>query len=137
MKKFMLLIFLGLCCTLLLACDGPGGCDKPKTIELTAADDGKTVEMASIDEIKVVLPSNPSTGYEWVNMLTEGSIIVQVGDSVYIADPECGDRPGCGGTETFTFEATQTGTGAIKLYYMREWETESLQDQFSVTVIVR
>lgn len=137
MQKIILCIFAGMCCALLLACDLPSGCDQAKTIELTQADDGQTVAMNLIDEIKVVLPSNPSTGYQWVNMLTEGSTIVQVEDSVFTADPDCGDRSGCGGTETFTFEATKTGTGAIKLFYMREWETEiEPLKQFAVTVVV-
>lgn len=135
MKKVVWCILMVFCCALLLACDGPGGCDKPKTIELTEADNGQTVKMNLTDDIKVVLFSNYSTGYEWVNMLTEGSFIVQVGDSIYAPDPECIDRTGCGGLQTFMFEATQTGTGAIKLYYMRSWETEHI-DEFAVTVIV-
>ncbi len=128
----LLVLFFGV---IFSACDGSGGCGTTTTIELTEADNGKTIEINLNEQIEVALSSNPTTGYQWINMLTEGSFIVQVGDSVFETDPDCGQMDGCGGTQFFTFKATQTGTGAIKLFYMRAWDGEPLR-QFSVTVVV-
>lgn len=133
-KLMVLFLMVGLCGPMLTACDGPGGCNAAKTIQLTEEDNGQTVAMNLVDKIEVVLPSNPSTGYQWVNMLTEGGIVVQVGDPIYEQYPECQGRDGCGGTETFHFEATQAGTGAIKLVYEQTWVNEPSK-QFEVTVI--
>lgn len=135
MNKVTVMFLLLVSGMMFTACDGTGGCDTPTTIALTAADNGQTVAMGLDDQIKVTLDSNPSTGYRWVNMLTEGSLIVQIGDSEYVEDPGCGGADGCGGTETFIFGPVQSGTGAIKLYYTRSDGIEPI-DEFFVTIDV-
>jgi inhibitor of cysteine peptidase len=136
MKKSIIFILLTVFSGFVLsACDGPNGCDSTKTITLTQENSGETIHINPDDTIKVVLSSNPTTGFQWVNMLAEEGIIVQAGDSTYEQNPECAGMEGCGGTETFYFEAIQSGEGAIMLSYMQTWANNPIEE-FAVTVVV-
>lgn len=137
MKPIYYVLMIAVFMAMAVGCDDPCVPIKGKIILLTDADNGTTIEMNLNDQLKIILASNPSTGYSWENTLTEEAILVQEGDSVYVQDPLCGNQVvGCGGTETFSFKAVSTGTGQIKLIYNRSWETEEPIDQFEVTVIV-
>lgn len=136
MKAFCCILVSAVFVAMVFGCDGGGGCNRSQTIALTEADNGKTVAMNLVDQIEVTLSANATTGFVWENVLTEGSIIVQVGDSVYTVNPSCAHLDGCGGTETFTFEAVETGTGSIKLIYHQPFSDADPLKVFEVNVIV-
>jgi len=86
------------------------------------------------EELVVELPSNPTTGYAWI--VAESGPLTQVGEAEYTSEATP-DVVGAGGTETFTFEATEVGSGTLKLEYRRSWETGvAAEDVWSVTVTV-
>lgn len=135
MKTFFYIVMTAVLAAMIFGCEQPsGGCGTGKTIKLTEEDNGQVVKMTLADKIKVTLSSNATTGYTWENALTEGSIMVQEGESIYTNDPTCEGKPGCGGTQTFTFKAVSSGTGKIKLIYHQPWSSAEPAKQFEVTV---
>jgi inhibitor of cysteine peptidase len=123
------LVFVG---TLVLsACVIPGQGGK----EVTKADNGKTVEVTKGSDLKVVLESNPTTGYKWEVKEVDASILKQAGEAAYKADS---DAVGAGGKETFTFNAVGAGQTTLKMEYRRPWETEEpAVETFAITIVVK
>lgn len=103
--------------------------------EITEADNGKTVEVAKGNDLKVVLESNPTTGYSWQVKEVNASILKQVGDPEFKPDSSA---IGAGGKETLTFNAASAGQTTLKLEYRRPWETEEpAVNTFTLTVVVK
>jgi inhibitor of cysteine peptidase len=104
------------------------------TDTLDEGDSGSTVSLGVGDRIEVTLPSNQTTGYQWV--VTDLGPLTQVGESEYDAPSSTG-VVGAGGTEKFTFEAKKTGSGTLTLEYRRAWEKDvPAEEAWSVTVEV-
>jgi inhibitor of cysteine peptidase len=95
-------------------------------------DSGGSVTLAVGDSITIELPSNITTGYSW--QVADDGGLEQSGDPVY--DAPNTDAAGAGGTETFTFEATETGSGEIVLEYVRPWESVQPAETWTLDVEV-
>ncbi len=106
------------------------------TLKLTQADDGKTFAVAASDIIQVVIPGNPTTGYEWVAVLVDkdAALIQQVGEAAYAPDSTDDGVVGSGGVYTFTFKALAEGQATLKLAYARPWESAQPAQTFSATL---
>ncbi len=103
--------------------------------EITKADNGKTIEVAKGSEVKVVLESNPTTGYSWQVKEVDAVILKQVGEAQFKADSSA---VGAGGKETFTFNAASAGQTTLKMEYRRPWETDApAAETFAVTIVVK
>lgn len=115
----------------LAACGGGGGLDP---VELTADDDGSTVELAEGQELVIRLESNQTTGFRWnVVESPPEETLVQV--SAEYEEPEDG-LVGEGGTEVWTFRAAGRGEGSLRLSYVRPFDPDDIQGTFGVTVRV-
>jgi predicted secreted protein len=80
-------------------------------VELTAADDGTTVDLKQGQKLVVTLESNPINGYGWfVDPPLDGNVLTQDGEAVY--DPEAG-------TQTFRFTAADPGAVHLDMLYER------------------
>lgn len=109
MKKIFL-PFVAL--ALMLAACGGKTTDSP-AIEISDA--GKTIEVAAGNEFKIVIDSNPSTGYHWdvIGELDE-SIVLFVSNEYRADEPV---MPGSGGKDVWTFKAVAPGETTIVLGY--------------------
>jgi predicted secreted protein len=83
-------------------------------------------------EIKLVLESNPTTGYSWtVNKLDTSYLCAEnlnTSDNTssdYTSDPHEPGMVGYGGHHTFKFLAIKSGETEIQLQYKRLWESEN------------
>ncbi len=102
-------------------------------ITLTEDDSGREVSLRVGEKLKIILKSNPSTGYQWdVAPFNESVIKLSEGPLVY----EKKKIPGGEGETVFVFEAVSPGTTTIKLMYRRPWEKFSPASTFEVTVKV-
>ena len=99
---------------------------------LTIDDDGGQIDLKNGDEIALVLPGNPSTGYEWV-VIEAPSILEEVGEAKFL--PES-DLIGAGGEFHFRFVATGPGTAQLRLVYERPFEEVEPVDAFEIDVTV-
>ena len=118
---------------------GSGDADKPAGLALTDVDNGKSFTVKVGDTITVVIPGNPTTGYEWATDLSEDSaaLLALTGDPVYQQDPGSEDLVGAGGEYTFTFTAKAAGQAELGLKYWRSFEAEvDPIDTFAVNVTI-
>jgi len=107
----------------------------PSGVWLSEADDGSTASVEVGDRVRVLLPSNPTTGFSWQSVEEPApTVLVLAHEPIFVAGSEL---LGAAGTESFVFIATGTGTTSISLEYARPFEPGSATDDWSVTVIVR
>jgi inhibitor of cysteine peptidase len=122
---------------LLLLIIGLAGCqdraDAGSTVELTAADSGRTITLAPGDRLSITLGSNASTGFRWVLTTEPDPAVVALSGSRYVA-PET-ELVGAGRTEIWTFQATGEGTTTIELRYERS-SGETAEEPFTLTTKV-
>jgi inhibitor of cysteine peptidase len=107
-----------------------GACSTARTLNLD--DDGMRIELETGDEVELVLPGNPSTGYEWV-MTEAPPNLQQVGEPEFV--PES-DLIGAGGEFHFRFKATEPGTAQLSFSYERPFEEVEPLDAFEIEVTV-
>jgi len=132
-------VVLGSLCAVIvsLSCAGIDAVSAaPPPITLIGQDAGKTFEVAVGQQVRVQLPSNPTTGYQW-SVLGDPAPLKFV-KSDYAADPQAAGRMGAGGTQTLRFTAKASGKVELKLGYARSWEKDVPPAKtFSVTIVVR
>jgi inhibitor of cysteine peptidase len=98
--------------------DGTPG---PRLITVTASG---PVSVTVGDTVAVVLPANPSTGFQWeVATAPDLQVLAAAGDQSYTPSTRESPMPGAGGTASFRFLAVAGGTTGITLVYRRRWET--------------
>ena len=107
-----------------------GACSTARTLNLD--DDGMRIDLDTGDEVELILPGNPSTGYQWV--VTEApSILEQMDEAEFVAES---DLIGAGGEFHFRFIATEPGTAQLVLVYERPFEEAEPLDAFEIEVTV-
>jgi inhibitor of cysteine peptidase len=100
---------------------------------LTAADNGKSIELKVGAEATLRLPENPSTGYRWAVDAAD-SKIVDITQSEYAP---ASNAPGAGGETQWAIKAKAPGSTTIKFKRWRPWEGDkSLIERYEVTVHV-
>jgi len=95
------------------------------------------IDVSVGQEFRIVLDSNPTTGFEWqLAAPLDEPLVTLVGDA-YSVPPTPG-RTGAGGKHTWTFRAMRRGQTVIALKYSRSWEkgVDPLK-KIIFTVIVR
>ena len=112
--------------------------DFPSEVQLSDEDNGSSVQLARGGKLIVALASNPTTGYSWsVGESSDAALVLQ-GEPQYVPAGSTTPVVGAGGTEVFTFEASDTGTANLVLEYRRPFEPGvAPQQTFSVTVEIR
>lgn len=122
-RSFLVLIMCGL---VLAACSGsraaePLGatCDQ---FQSTPTVDESAVVAAGSD-VKVVLCSNPSTGFSWGEPQIGDTTVLELVNRAYVA-PDGASLPvvGAAGGEVLTLRAVATGTTTLVIEYGQPWE---------------
>jgi inhibitor of cysteine peptidase len=72
-------------------------------------------------EFRVILKSNPTTGYSWTPKFDPKYI--QLVNSKYVPYKTSNNVVGSGGVQIFTFKAIKKGFSRITFEYQRSWET--------------
>ena len=102
---------------------------------LTQADNGRTIQAHTGDQIIISLDENPSTGFLWAIDKTDNSMLTQQSSDF---TPMPGGALGSGGTRVFTFVAKNAGTVNLQLKYWRSFEGDSsIIRRFNVTIQVQ
>ena len=106
------------------------------TLKLGQIDEGKTFAVKVGDTIQVVIPGNPTTGYEWTAVLADkdAAFIQQVGEPQYAANNTDDNLVGAGGVFTLTFKAVAKGQAVLKLAYARSFESVQPAQTFTATL---
>ena len=116
----------------------------PMEVQLTDADNGRTVQLAQGGKLIIALQSNPSTGFSWYAGELAGPQLRLAGEPEYVPPASTTPVVGAVGTQVFTFEApagialdpaTQTGIVQLSMEYRRGFEPNAAPDKkFAVTV---
>jgi inhibitor of cysteine peptidase len=98
----------------------------------TTSEDGAEVELGAGEEIELVLPGNPSTGYTWV-VAEVSPVLEMVGEPEF--QPES-DLVGAPGEYRFRFVGREAGAVNLLLTYERPFEEAEPLDTFAIQVTV-
>jgi inhibitor of cysteine peptidase len=93
---------------------------KPGAIEVGEAEAGSTVSLTAGQELRVTLPGNPTTGFNWTVASADAGVLALAGEPSFKPDSAA---IGAGGTITLTFKAVAAGDTELALKYSRSWET--------------
>ena len=124
-----IVLLLVLVATLLL--DVTAGTQEVRFGFLTQLEE-KTVKMPLNSDLKVVLDSNPTTGYKWKMQTLDGTNVQEM-SAVYQPNKVEPGRVGAGGQQIFQFKAVSAGSAKIIFNYGRPWQKEPIS-QAVVTI---
>ena len=107
------------------------------SVKIGEGDEGKTIAINKGQAIRVQLPANPSTGYQWYPTVIDRSLGYPTTDEFHSGTL----MPGSGGVQTLSWDTNNhpfVGQGSrhdIRLEYRRLWETAPVRE-FFVRVVV-
>jgi len=100
----------------------------------------KQVDVNAGDTFTVILCSNPSTGFQWVEeaQISDPTTVKQAGHNFISPESDPPPPPGTPGQEIWTFEALREGIATVFMEYSRPWEGgEKGEWTFELTVSVK
>ena len=100
---------------------------------LTAADDGRTLDLHVGQTLVVVLDSNRLSGFNWVVLESKTNVIAQDGTPTYVPPGPKKDN----GTETWRFRAVRPGEQTVRMEYRRAYAQHLPERTFRFTATVR
>ena len=109
MRKIFVVLFITF---LLTAC---GGKAESQDENLVISDPSKNLDAEVGSEFKIIIDSNPSTGYHWELGDDLDEEIVKFVSKDYTADEPV--APGSGGRDVWVFKAMSAGEAHITLWY--------------------
>ncbi|WP_025109195.1 protease inhibitor I42 family protein [Pseudomonas sp. H1h] len=111
-------LFVPLALSLLAAC-----ATQPKQNVTVEKQSECPVRLSNGQNLIVMLPSNPTTGYRWAIQDSAGGVLRALSPEVY-SSPKDSGMVGAGGFSTWRFQAFATGTGRLRLTSQQPWEPE-------------
>lgn len=134
MKKLLTLLFLT---AFISACSPAKATEAPTIVpQLQISDPAKNLEASAGNEFKIVIDSNPSTGYHWEIIGEVDESIVEFISNEYRADEPV--MPGSGGVDVWVFKAIAAGKTDITLgYYPPSNDPVEPQQKVTFTVTVK
>ncbi|HTR12701.1 MAG TPA: protease inhibitor I42 family protein [Roseiarcus sp.] len=98
---------------------------------LTAADNGRTIELRAGAQVALRLPENATTGYRWAIDSADANL-VDIKEGQYVSTS---GTMGGGGEAQWLITAKAPGTTSIKLKRWRSWEGESsVVERYEITL---
>ncbi len=107
-------------------------------LQLGEADNGQSFAVEVGDTIEVMLPGNPTTGFEWTAALSDedATLVKRQGEPAYVSESPDETMVGGGGVYTFTFKTVAAGQAELKLIYARSFESVPPEQTFTVTLTI-
>jgi inhibitor of cysteine peptidase len=102
---------------------------------LAISDAGKTMEVNAGSEFKIVIESNPSTGYHWELPGSLDESLVQFVSKEYRATEPV--MPGSGGRDVWTFKAVAPGQTTITLGNYPPGQGQAAAQEVTFTIVVK
>ena len=102
------------------------------TRPFSAVDANRNIVLAPNHTFEIVLPSNPTTGYDW-NVLVSNPDVVGDVSSKYSKDAS--GRIGAGGATTWTLRTGKIGETTLAFSYLRPWEKDTVPTRVVIFTI--
>ncbi len=97
-------------------------------------DSGRTIKVQTGATLEIMLPGNPTTGYNWEIAKVDARVLGLQGE---IEFQPLSDALGASGDFTFRFEALAPGSTELLLIYQRPFEVDrEPENRFEITVVV-
>ena len=96
---------------------------------------GQTLTLKVNKQLEILLPSNPTTGYMWVEIKTADFQNLQLDSSDLITDSPV-KQYGKGGHQHWLFTAVSPGQSDILFQYQQPWDDETIDQTFRLTIVV-
>jgi predicted secreted protein len=124
--------------TFLAAGCGAGVDSAEGLLQLGEPDNGQSFAVGVGDTIEVMLPGNPTTGFEWAAAISEedATLLEQQGEPAYVSESSGETVVGGGGVYTFTFKTVAKGQAELKLVYARPFESVPPEQTFTVALTI-
>lgn len=106
------------------------------TLNLDLGHDGGSYCLPMASCLKLTLPANHSTGYNWGIVNIDSSLLEEIGNEYELIGCPV-PRVGCDGNEIRTFAPRLPGTSILRLEYRRWWSTEEPLYAFQATIITQ
>ena len=91
------------------------------SIPLTAVDSNREVVLPQGHSFRIVLPSNPTTGYAWKAVVDNPKVISVVSSKF---DADSSGRVGVGGETTWVLMTRNKGNATLTFSHQRAWEED-------------
>ncbi len=88
---------------------------------LTAVDSNRKVVLPQGHSFRIVLPSNPTTGYTWKAVVDNPKVVTVVSSKF---DADSSGRIGVGGETTWVLMTRNKGDATLSFSYQRSWEDD-------------
>ena len=118
-KRLRMLTRLPLILGLFWVVNGCHLTDDDDMLILTKADHQRTVTLELEQTLKIILDSNPSTGYVWEFSGNAPPALLRLDMKEYRPDETDNPPPGSGGQDVFTLTPLATGEAYIVMFYER------------------
>lgn len=105
--------------------------------DLTEKDSGLTLNLKSGDEVRVILKSNPSTGYMWGTDGIPDTDVIRLFVNRFIRNEQTKNISGAPGKQEFVYKAVGTGEAGIRLSYKRPWEKKIPEATFQLRIVIK
>lgn len=106
-------------------------CSQP--VSVTADDDGGSVALTVAEELEVVLPGNPTTGYNWYVTSIDPAVLATAGEPTFEPDSTL---VGAAGLVHLSSTAVGEGSTTLELAYARSFENSPPDDTYFLEVEV-
>lgn len=100
---------------------------------LGEADNGASIVLPSGVMLQIVLPANPTTGYNW-RVGKCSTAVLSLKEQHFEPTPQ--QLAGSGGQNYWSFRAVSPGTTDVRLELVRSWETVEPAQIYEVHVTV-
>lgn len=104
--------------------------------DLTIKDTGRTLDLKSGDVVRIVLKSNPSTGYFWSEDGAPDSDVLRLYTKQFLQQETRKNIVGAPGMQEFIYKAVGSGETGIRLSYKRPWEKTLPAETFQLRIII-
>ncbi|MBF0529982.1 MAG: protease inhibitor I42 family protein [Deltaproteobacteria bacterium] len=107
-----------------------------ETMTLTKADQGKTTEAKVGQIIRIELPGNPTTGYDWHPIEVDGQYL-----DVLSKEPKKSGQTNLIGAPSLIvsrFQTKKPGNTTVELAYFRVWEgAATATDRYRINLVIK
>lgn len=105
--------------------------------DLTIKDTGSTLNLKTGDTVRVVLNSNPSTGYFWNEDGKPDSDVIRLISKQFLPAEKEDHTVGAPRKMEFIYKAVGSGETGIRLSYKRPWEQKLPEATFQLRIMLK
>ncbi len=96
---------------------------------------GQTLTLQVQKQLEIILPSNPTTGYMWVEIHKGDMKFFRLDSSDIITDGSI-EQYGKGGHQRWLITSISPGQSDILFRYQQPWDDTTIDQTFQLTVVV-